>query len=76
MRTKLTLDWGTLAHLVWGLLACLLDQLWLFSLLYVLKQIGDFHAGEPWEETSGDLVEYSGALVAGLILRQVGVFPV
>jgi len=68
--TVLKPDLGSVAHVIFGLLAALLHAEYLFTAIFLVKQVGDaLLAGEDWAETSGDLVEYSVGLVAGLFLR-------
>lgn len=68
LKTDISLDWGTLIHFVFGLLAILLSYEYLFSAIFCLKQLIDYHARENYGETSGDIVEFaSGLVVGGLI---------
>jgi hypothetical protein len=71
--TAIRPDFGSVAHVVFGLLAALLYAEYLFTAIFLVKQLGDaLLAGEDWAETSGDLVEYAIGLVAGLFLRVSG----
>jgi hypothetical protein len=68
--TAIRPDLGSVAHVVFGLLAALLYAEYLFTAIFLVKQLGDaLLAGEDWTEASGDLAEYSVGLVAGLFLR-------
>jgi hypothetical protein len=68
--TSVRPDLGSVAHVVFGLLAALLRAEGLFTAIFLVKQVGDaLLAGEDWAEASGDLAEYSVGLVAGLFLR-------
>jgi hypothetical protein len=68
--TKVSVDWGSVAHVAYGFLAALLHAEYLFTAIFLVKQLGDaLLAGEDWAEASGDLAEYSVGLVAGLFLR-------
>jgi len=69
LKTDISLDWGTLVHFVFGLLAVFLGYEYLFSAIFCLKQLIDYHAGEDYGETSGDIAEFAlGLVVGGLIL--------
>jgi hypothetical protein len=76
MRKRITSirpDLGSVAHVVFGLLAALLHAEYLFTAIFLVKQLGDaLLAGEDWAEASGDLAEYAIGLVAGLFLRVSG----
>ena len=72
LKTKITLDGGTLVHFIFGLLALLLDQAWLFTVIFLTKQMIDLAWGhEEPSETGGDIAEYSLGVVIGLVLMKL-----
>ena len=67
--TEVSADWGSVAHVLYGFLAALLHVEYLFTAIFLVKQVGDvLLTGEDWSETSGDIVEYSVGLVVGLVV--------
>jgi hypothetical protein len=73
-QTKISLDWGSIYHVLFGLLAVLLNMEYLFTVIFLVKQFGDaYFLGEDWADTSGDIVEYVIGLIIGLCLKWVGV---
>jgi hypothetical protein len=58
-----------IAHVLFGLLASLLNQEWLFTLIYITYQLVDLIGGESPEELKGDIVEYALGLLAGLLVE-------
>jgi len=72
--TEISLDWGSVAHFLFGFLGGILDASYLFTGIFVFKQLWDFREGEEWAETSGDVSEFSSGLVVGLIAKQF-LFP-
>ena len=70
-KTRITRDWGLLFHFLFGFLATFLGHPWLFTLIFLFKQlILDLMAGgEDPSIVSGDLAEYSAGLVAGAIAK-------
>lgn len=68
---KIGLDWGSLVHVVFGLLAALLHQEWLSTIIFLFKQAVDLYGGEESSETSGDVAEYTIGLVSGLVVKVV-----
>jgi len=61
-------DLGSIAHLVYGLLAVAFDQLWLFSMFFVILQVMDWIDGELTDETDRDCAEFILGLIIGLTL--------
>ena len=70
-KTRITRDWGLLFHFLFGFFATFLGHPWLFTLIFLFKQlILDLIAGgEDPSIVSGDLAEYSAGLVAGALVR-------
>jgi len=74
-RTRITLDLGTAAHFILGLLSVLFGNLGytaLLATLFLVKQILDLMGGEAYNECSGDIAELSIGIVTGLIVSQYG----
>jgi len=72
MPTKLTLDRGTLAHVLFGLLGPILGYPELFTAVFCVKQVGDYlWSREEWPESAGDITEFSAGLVVGLIAKSL-----
>jgi hypothetical protein len=73
-QTKISLDWGSMFHVLLGFWAVLLNMEYLFTAIFLVKQLGDaYFLGEDWAETSGDIVEYVIGLMIGLWLKWVGI---
>ena len=73
-QTKVSLDWGSIIHILFGLLATMLNMEYLFTAIFLVKQLGDaYFLGEDWADTSGDIVEYVIGLIIGLCLKWVGI---
>ena len=72
--TKVDINWGTLIHVLFGLLAVFLHQEWVFTVIFLFKQYVDLHGGEASDECSGDIAEYSVGLVLGILVRRVLAF--
>jgi len=71
-QTKITLDLGTVFHVLFGVLAVVLGREWLFSSFFVIKQMIDLiWGGEEPAETSGDLVEYLVGFCVALLIRRL-----
>jgi len=69
-ETRLSWDLGSLAHILYGVAAALLHAEYLFTTIFLVKQLGDaLLLKEDWAETSGDMVEYVVGLSAGLAFR-------
>jgi hypothetical protein len=58
-----------LAHVLFGVLAPLLNQEWLFTLLYVFYQLIDFIGDEDIKEIKNDIIEYAVGLLIGFFMR-------
>jgi hypothetical protein len=58
-----------IAHVLFGLLASLLNQEWLFTAIYLFYQLVDLIGGESPEEVKRDIVEYALGLLVGLFVR-------
>jgi hypothetical protein len=71
LKTKISFDLGTIAHLIFGFLAVFLHYEFLFTLTFIFKQVIDVYGGEDVEKTSGDIVEYCIGLVAGAIVLRL-----
>ena len=71
MPTELTINVYGLIHFLFGYLGVMLGFPYLFTGIFVVKQLIDYHAGEESEITSGDLVEFSGGLVFALLTLKV-----
>lgn len=63
------LNWGTLIHVIFGLLAAFLRQECLFTLIFLFKQVVDLIGGESSSECSGDVAEYTIGLVVAMLIR-------
>jgi hypothetical protein len=73
-QTIISLDWGSVFHVLFGFWAVLLNMEYLFTAIFLVKQFGDaYFLGEDWGETSGDIVEYVIGLIIGLWLKWVGI---
>jgi len=72
MPVKLKPDLGTPCHVAFGFLGPILGYEWHFILIYSLKQVGDYlFSKEPWEETAGDIVEFTIAFVVGIVVKKI-----
>ncbi|MEM2233924.1 MAG: hypothetical protein QXP81_10350 [Nitrososphaerota archaeon] len=69
LKTCVGLDWGSLAHVAFGVAAVLLGFEWLATLIFLAKQLVDLYGGEEACEASGDIAEYALGLTVGFILR-------
>ena len=69
LGTEIKLDWGSIIHLIFGMMAILLRQEWLFTVIFLFKQAIDVYGGEPTEEASGDIAEYCTGLTAGMLAK-------
>jgi hypothetical protein len=58
-----------IAHFALGFLASMLNQEWLFTVIYITYQLVDLIGGESPEELKGDIVEYALGLLAGLLVE-------
>jgi hypothetical protein len=67
--TTIDLNFGSLVHVVFGLIAVFLRQEWLFTVIFLFKQGVDLVGGEASSECSGDVAEYACGLIIGLLLR-------
>jgi hypothetical protein len=70
LKTRISFNLGTIAHLIFGFLAVFFHYEFLFTLTFIFKQIIDVYGGEETEETSGDIAEYCiGIVVGAIVLR-------
>jgi Na+-driven multidrug efflux pump len=67
--TEIDLGFGSLVHVVFGIVATIFGKELVFSLLFIVKQIIDLVGGENPNETSGDIAEYACGLVLGCLFR-------
>jgi hypothetical protein len=58
-----------IAHFALGLLASLLNQEWLFTLIYITYQLVDYYCEKNCKELKEDIVEYALGLLLGLFAR-------
>ena len=72
--TKTNFDLGSIIHYFFGFLAVILGHEYLFTIVFIIKQLGDaFLTKEDWSETSGDIIEYMAGFITGVILLKL--FP-
>ncbi|MEM1928978.1 MAG: hypothetical protein QXH81_03325 [Thermofilaceae archaeon] len=69
LKTCIGLDWGSLVHAAFGILAVLLGFEWIATLIFLVKQLVDLYGGEEACETAGDMAEYALGLTVGYALR-------
>ena len=69
--TKIGLNWYDALHVLFGFLAVSLRREWLFTIIFLFKQLVDFLGGENPAECGGDVAEYSVGLVLGLIFKNM-----
>lgn len=61
-----------LAHVAWGISAVAFGQLWLFTTIFLVKQVMDWATSkEGWNKTSGDIVEYCAGIIIGEVVIYV-----
>jgi hypothetical protein len=71
LKTRISFDLGTIAHLIFGFLAVFFHYEFLFTLIFIFKQVVDVYGGEDVEETSGDIAVYCFGLVVGVIVLRL-----
>lgn len=70
-KTIIEFKKGMLYHILFGFLGATLGYVWLFTLIFLFKQMLDLIDGEPPARVSGDVAEYSVGLILGLLVSRV-----
>ncbi|MEM3646593.1 MAG: hypothetical protein QW334_00410 [Thermofilum sp.] len=65
--TRVKPDYGSIVHFIFGVLAVLLNQIPVFTAIFLFKQAVDLVTGEHGDEVSGDVAEYSAGLILMLL---------
>jgi len=71
LKTVVTKSFGTIVHVCYGVLAGILHQEWLFTIIFLFKQFLDVYNGENPAVTSGDIASYALGLIIGLMVMKV-----
>lgn len=71
LRTTIKLDLGSVIHFAFGVLAALLREEALFTVIFLVKQLLDAYGGEDPAEASGDIAEFTAGLIVGLIITHM-----
>lgn len=68
-RTIVEFKHGMIFHVMFGFIGALLGYPYLFTLIFMFKQVLDLMDGEPPAVVSGEIAEYSLGLIIGLLVK-------
>ncbi|MBS7642778.1 MAG: hypothetical protein QW374_04910 [Candidatus Bathyarchaeia archaeon] len=68
LNTIIEFRHGVIFHILFGFIGAVLGYPWLFSLIFIFKQILDLIDGDPPARISGEVAEYTLGLILGLLV--------